>query len=298
MHAYIFPTTPAAGRQAILGRWSIDGTAGYALGIDASGRLEFWVGDGRAADAVTAEAAAVVPRIWYFVAASFDPASGIATIHQEPVINRYNSLLSKVVPYDYRSHVSQSLRVRPANGADTPFLIGGAIDRNPARGAFVSQCYSGKIDRCGVQGRAARPRRARRSCAPAGRRRPGRDRLLGHDAGYTERGIGDEVRDTGAAWRCMPMGVNRPVRGQTGWNWNGRNDCFRLAPDEFGGIEFHDDALTDCRWEPTLSLHDPGRSAKRRLCDQADGGRRHRACGGIRALLRAAGRSRARRSAS
>src|SRR5262249_23697258 len=67
---------------------------------------------------------------------------------------------------------------------------------------------------------------------------------------------GDEVRDTGPHG-LHAMGVNRPVRCRTGWNWNGRNDCFRLAPEEFGGIEFHNDALTDCRWEPTLSLTIP-----------------------------------------
>ena len=52
-------------------------------------------------------------------------------------------------------------------------------------------------------------------------------------------------------------GYNRPVRAQTGWNWSGRNDCFRLAPQEFGGIEFHADALIDCGWEPTLTLTVP-----------------------------------------
>ncbi len=69
--------------------------------------------------------------------------------------------------------------------------------------------------------------------------------------GYTDRGIGDTVIDTGPH-HLHAEGVNCPVRAQTGWNWSGRNDCFRLAPQEYGGIEFHDDALTDCRWEPSL----------------------------------------------
>ena len=103
LHAYIFPTLPGAGRQVLLGRWSVDATSGFALGINPSGRLEFWVGDGTGADAVAAEVK-LIPRLWYFVAASYDPASGVATIYQEAVINRYNSLLSKVVPYDYQSH--------------------------------------------------------------------------------------------------------------------------------------------------------------------------------------------------
>jgi hypothetical protein len=49
-------------------------------------------------------------------------------------------------------------------------------------------------------------------------------------------------------------GYNRPVRAQTGFNWTGRDDCFRLAPEQYGGIEFHDDAIIDCKWESTRRL--------------------------------------------
>jgi N,N-dimethylformamidase len=255
LHAYIFPTLPEAGRQVLLGRWLADGTAGFGLGINPSGQLEFWVGDGTATDAVTAEVK-LIARVWYFVAASYDPANGRATLYQEPVINRYNSLLSKVVPYDYRSHVSETLRVRPTPPAEAGFVIGAATERNPARGTFYSQCYSGKIDRCGVQG-AALDRAGLDALRDGGT--PEAGRVLAYwdtAAGYTDRGIGDTVVDTGPS-KLHAQGYNRPVRGQTGWNWSGRNDCFRLAPQEFGGIEFHADALIDCRWEPTLSMTIP-----------------------------------------
>jgi N,N-dimethylformamidase len=252
LHAFVFPTLPGHGRQAILGRWSIDETRGYALGIDAEGRLEFWVGDGTMADAVAAEVK-LVAQLWYFVAVSVDPAAGTATLYQEPVIGRYNSLLSKIVPLDGRSHVRQGLRVLPAHPAEGAFLIGGASDRTPGRGAFVGQCFSGKIDRCGVHGAALS--RAELDAIRDGAPPPASGQLAYWDttAGYTDRGIGDRVVDVGP-YRLHAEGVNRPVRGQTGWNWNGRNDCFRLAPHEFGGVEFHSDALTDCCWEPTLSL--------------------------------------------
>ena len=253
LHAYIQPTLPDSGRQSILGRWSVDGIRGYGLGINPDGKLEFWVGDGHAADSVSAEIG-LVARVWYFVAVSYDPASGVATLYQEAVLNRYNSLLSKVVPFDYRSHVSETLRVRPL-AAETGFLIGGASERNP-RWAFVSQCFSGKIDRCGVQSGALD--RAALDALRDGGRMPSSGVLAYWDttAGYGETGIGDVVIDTGPNG-LHGEGVNRPVRGQTGWNWNGRNDCFRLAPGEFGGIEFHNDALTDCQWQPTLSLTIP-----------------------------------------
>jgi N,N-dimethylformamidase len=233
----------------------VDATSGYALGINALGRLEFWVGDGSAADAVAAEVP-LIARTWYFVAATYDPESRVATLYQEPVINRYNSILSKIVPYDYRSHVRETLSVRPTLGPDTQFLIGGANDRNPARGLFVSACYSGKIDRCGVHSGVLG--RAELDSIRTGGAPPESGLLAYWDTtiGYTDSGIGDEVRDTGPH-ALHAVGVNRPVRCLTGWNWNGRNDCFRIAPNEYGGIEFHNDALTDCRWEPTLSVAIP-----------------------------------------
>jgi N,N-dimethylformamidase len=250
LHAFVFPTLPEGGRQVILGRWSIHATSGYALGIDTSGRLEFWVGDGAASDAVVAEAP-LVRQVWYFVAVSYDPATRVATLYQEPVINRYNCLLSKIVPLDYRSHVSQALRARPVVAPDIAFLIGGAIDENPARGAFVGQCYSGKIDRCGVHAGALSRTDLDGVRAGAPPPLPGQLAYWDTSAGYTDDGIGDRVVDTGPHG-LHAEGVNRPVRGQTGWNWNGRNDCFRLNPAEFGGVEFHNDALIDCQWEPTL----------------------------------------------
>jgi N,N-dimethylformamidase len=70
--------------------------------------------------------------------------------------------------------------------------------------------------------------------------------------GYMDTGIGDQVIDTGPN-ELHGYGINRPVRAMTGYNWNGRDDCFRLAPEQYGGIHFHDDALVDCQWEPTLT---------------------------------------------
>ena len=237
-----------------MGRWDQTTQRGAALGIDGQGRLAFWCGDGEHVDEVAAEAP-LVQQIWYFVAATFDPASGRATVHQVPVINRYNSLLSKIVPMDGRSHVQMALRAKPAECVGG-FLVAGAHEHNPARGAFVSQLFNGKIDRPGVlQGTASRDII---DALSRGERAPQDATLAFWDtaAGYTDRGIGDEVIDAGPHG-LHAMGFNRPVRGQTGWNWNGRDDCFRLNPAGYGGIEFHDDAITDCRWQPTFEIELP-----------------------------------------
>ena len=62
----------------------------------------------------------------------------------------------------------------------------------------------------------------------------------------------------------------------TGWNWNGKDDCFRIDPSQFGGIEFHPDAVTDCGWEATNRMTDTDRSQKRHLCDTVAGRTRYR----------------------
>lgn len=249
--AYIWPTVPDRGRQTILGRWSIADDKGYALGINDNGELEFWVGDGDKIDSLHGE----VPlrhKQWYLVAISHDPA-GKSVLFQEPVESRYGNLLSKVVPLDMRSHVAEPLRIQAAD-AGKGFLWGGAHDHNEGRGDFVGQLYNGKIDRCGIIGRALSREEldALRSDGPPS------DSIAHWDttAGYTDRGIGDEITDLGPNG-LHALGQNRPVRAMTGYNWNGRDDCFRLDFSQFGGVWFHDDAMIDCGWEATFSMTVP-----------------------------------------
>jgi N,N-dimethylformamidase len=254
--AFIYPGLSKAGmRQCLLGRWDNDKNYGYSLGVNQQGHLEFWVGQGNEVDYVQAEVP-LQAQHWYFVAATLDAASGRATVHQFSVTNRYNGLLSKVAPIDYRSHVSESFRFRQKHLPDTPFLIAGSRDFHETRGHFVSQTYSGKIDRPAIYGRAlAREELDRLGAGGA----PPSEGLLAYwdtTAGYTDTGIGDLVVDTGPN-KLHAKGYNRPIRGQTGWNWSGRNDCFRLAPHEYGGVEFHHDQMIDCNWAPTRSVQLP-----------------------------------------
>jgi N,N-dimethylformamidase beta subunit-like protein len=217
-----------------------------------AGLLESGYGDGAEVDYVDGE----VPLLkgnWYFVAASYDARTGVATLYQESAANRYNSLLGKVAGIDFRSHVRETLRFKPLNPVDVPFLIAGARDFHTLRGPFVTQCLNGKLDRPAVFARVLSRREL------DGFRMTGRapvDRLAAYwdtSQGYTDTGIGDEVIDTGP-YRLHARGYNRPVRAQTGFNWSGRDDCFRLAPEQYGGIEFHDDAIIDCNWERTKQL--------------------------------------------
>ena len=256
LYAFVFPTRPGGSRQAILSKWDIMSGKGYGIGINSAGCLEFWAGAGAVIDHVSAEVP-LRPRAWYFVAASFDASTRQARLYQIGVVNRYNSLLGPVAPIDYDSRVVETLRLVPLDpGPAAPFLWAGASEENDRRGRFVGMLYSGKIDRAGVAGRALP---AETIEALARGELPPPDAVIAHwdtTAGYTDAGIGDAIVDIGPHG-LHAQGINRPVRGMTGWNWAGRADSFRLDPKQYGGISFHDDALTDCRWSPSLTLKIP-----------------------------------------
>ncbi|SPJ28975.1 N,N-dimethylformamidase beta subunit family domain-containing protein [Falsiruegeria mediterranea] len=250
--AFIWPSMPQGRRSVILSRWSVNDSRGYALGITPEGKLEFWVGDGKEVDQVTADAP-LVPKVWVLACASFDPATGEARLRQIDVQNAWNSHIGPVTPYDHNAHVVETLRCKPER-ADAPFLIAGAHEENPERGTFVSLHFNGKLDRSGLIGRALS---ANEMAALASDEAP-HDPVAYWDttAGYTDTGIGNVIQDTGPRG-LHAVGVNRPVRAMTGWNWQGRDDSFRLNPAQYGGVAYHDDALTDCGWTPTLKWTPP-----------------------------------------
>ena len=253
LHAYVFPTTPTKGRQVILGRFSLTETAGYALGINGEGRLTFWVGDGSDTDEITSQVP-LMHHTWYFVSASYDPRSGKALLHQEAVVGPYNGRLGKVAPFDHRSSVAQKLRIKPKS-ATTPFMWGAAANAAPIRGAYKDFVYNGKIDRSGVFDRALTLDEMK--AVHAGQQlSPGPLTFWDTAEGYGPDGIDDIVRDTTSSG-LNGRGVQRPVRAMTGYNWSGKHDDWRVAPEEYGAIAFHDDAVVDCEWEPTVTWSVP-----------------------------------------
>jgi N,N-dimethylformamidase len=252
LHAFVWPSMPGGARQVIMGAWSVSSSKGYGLGINPEGKLEFWVGDGDLVDQVTADVP-LIPKVWMLVTASFDPATGRANLRQISVQNGWNSHIGPVTPFDANSNITEVLRVRPSR-SDGDFLIAAAHERNPERGDFAAIIFNGKLDRPGMVGRIlqdAEITALSRGNAPS-------EPLAYWDTshGYTDRGIGPDITDTGPH-TLHACGVNRPIRGMTGWNWRGRDDSFRLNPGQYGGIAFHDDALTDCGWDTNVTWTPP-----------------------------------------
>lgn len=248
LHAFIQPTFLKT-EQTILGRGSSSEPGAHALGISAEGCLRLSIGD-----AVLQLERPLLEHVWYFVAATYDRTTGAATLVQRAVVNRYNSLLSRIVPFDYDAVATRQFPAGLSLSGRADVLIGGSVA--PAHPERVDRLYCGKIDRPGIAVRALGETELDRLMAGEA---PPADALgcfWDTSLGYTDRGIGDLVVDAGPL-ALHAHGYNRPVRGQTGWNWQGHADSFRLAPEQYGGIEFHADALTDCRWKPSVSLTIP-----------------------------------------
>ena len=243
LHAFIWPTTPSNGRQGLVTRWSENG--GAALAINNNGCLALWIGDGKD----TAELSADAPlqsHVWYFVAASFDAPSGVMSIRQEAVINAYNSRVSRVVPRDDTLRQVSTTSVRAA-APEVQLLLAGYHDESQVVGL-----YNGKIDRAGIHARVMSDLELD-SIRDGGS--PPQDGMLCYwdtTAGYTDNGVGDRLLDLGPN-AMHGQGYNRPVRAMTGYNWAGRDDCFRLSPEQFGGIYYNADAIIDCKWQPSFT---------------------------------------------
>lgn len=249
VHAFVWATTPAKGRQGLVAQFDAASRRGYALGINAAGCLSFWAGDGQAVHEVAGQRA-LAPRLWYFIAAAYDAERGTVELYQEAVVNAYNSHLSPLLALDDGTRVAGVLALTP-QAAGSDLLLGGYHDDQPGHGRCVVGLFNGKIDRPGLQAGAlglAELARLREGRAPQA---AGTIAYWDTAAGYTDNGIGDCVVDVGPR-SLHGQGYNRPVRAMTGYNWRGKDDCFRLAPEQYGGIYFNDDAIIDCRWQPTL----------------------------------------------
>ncbi|MBV9521741.1 MAG: LamG domain-containing protein, partial [Alphaproteobacteria bacterium] len=234
--AYIWPTTPRKGVQALLGNWA-DGR-GYALAIDAAGSIALRLGDG----AQTAETATITPlleRHWYLVAASFDAASGEAWVAQRPLLSYARD--------DTSAERAAALKLAPARGG--PFRIA-AWSENGDAGAL----YNGKIDSPIVLNRAMSAAERSALLANAEPPRPEADIVAAWD--FAKEIPTTRIIDISPHERDGST-VNLPTRAMKGWNWDGSEYAWMHKPEHYGAIHFHDDDLYDCAWETDFSWSVP-----------------------------------------
>jgi N,N-dimethylformamidase len=184
------------------------------------------------------------PWCWYSVAAVSDGA-GSDRLLSRSVANGVNSLLSPAVPIGGEASTQASVSAGPGD-AGTAFAIGGLC--RDAGSGWVDSHFNGKVDRPAVWARALAD--AELEALTAGGEPPQDGLVAAWD--FSEGIPTDRAADRG------PHGlhgtcVNFPARGMTGWNWEGVEEVWRHAPEQYGAIHFHEDDLEDCRWETDIA---------------------------------------------
>lgn len=252
LHAFILPTKTAHGEQTVMGRWS-DRPAGSVLLVD-SGCLTLWIESRGKRHAVRLDSP-LMQGNWYSVVARFDARSGTATLQHHPAISSTNSRFGPVA--GVAGGATTTCKVPRGVRADVdvkiPFLITarwiGAEPMDPQIGAF----FNGKIEEPLVFNRALGDDDIATLLGDGPEDRPGV--VAQWDFALRTAAIGiaaDRVEDLGP--HALHGAVkNMPARAVAGHPWDGRETDFRVAPQQYAAIHFHDDDLEDALWEPTAT---------------------------------------------
>jgi N,N-dimethylformamidase len=244
IQAWIFPTTPAKGTQGLLAKWSPSGPAGFALVIE-DGALGLWLADADGRVARIGTSAPLHARIWYFVAAVFDAATGDVRLVQEPcrIWPLDPSVRDVTIPTDLRT-------LAPS---ETSLLMAALPGDHPAH---ANAHYNGKIDRPRLFNRALS--RAELDALKAGVSPLDLGEPLVAAWDFSREIASDHVIDASPN-ALHGTAVNLPARAMTGANWSGDESNFNRALDEYGAIHFHDDDLDDTEWDTdfTFTIPDP-----------------------------------------
>lgn len=244
--AWIFPTAPGRGGQAIMGAFGPRG-AGYGLFLDPHGRVEFRLSRSDGAVRVVSMGKSAPERLWQFVAASVDPASGSVTL-----LHRIEAGMATEIEVSTGS-VSGS---GGWQGAEFPFFIGACTVEPEGGRPPVGSYFNGKIEAPTVLGEAL----GRDSLANLANLAERRDSqllpavLAAWDFGLRP-GSTAVVDASGNARNGKT--VNMPTRGVTGHLWDGHSVGFPDRPGDYAAIHFHDDDLDDCAWPTAFTWHVP-----------------------------------------
>ena len=241
LQAMIWPTTPTAKCQAILGAWNETEQAGYVMFIDEQGALAAKVGDGQGHVETVSTATPLVARHWYQASATFDFTSGEMRVTQRPVV-AYASA------GDRSASATGSTEVRAASGGD--FLIAGWHIRTADDAHSVTGLYNGKIDSPRVFDSALNADDIVAFLTNSQHQRA----LAAWD--FSLDISGTRVTD------ISPNGhhgeaVNLPTRAMKGWNHDASEMNWVHKPSHYGAIHFHDDDVYDCGWETDVTWRVP-----------------------------------------
>ncbi len=238
VQAWIFPTTPMAGHQGLFSHWCPKTRRGFELFVARNGTLAFQMGDGSDENYLTDTGELLATRRWHLVAVTCEAATGRVILYQSTpgtVVEPGHSVVAEDTGY-----------FAPVSDSNVPFLMAALGDGNNGIGYH----FNGKIDR---------PRVTGRTLAQDEIIELARD-VMPHERESAVVAAWDFSRDIGGTRvfdasfnRLHGHTVNLPSRGVKGFNWTGREQSWRHAPEEYGAIHFHDDDHYDAGWETDFS---------------------------------------------
>lgn len=253
--AFIQARLLKGGRQAIISRWDDYAQAGWSLEID-NGKLVINFGNGVGNTNQLVSDWYIFEGAWYGVGVTYNAETRQLQLHQYAVINSTNSRFGPVVKLDSSGVTTAVVSVQPRAGLHSPLIIGGVSTLQEGEEA-VTACFNGKVDAPRIFNR---PLSAEDFIGfMKGERTLCTDALAWWDfaEGIGAQGVPSEyvfdISGNGSHGIC----VNTPYRAMTGWNWNGRADVFTQVPEQYGAIQFHADAMTDCDWPADFAYQIP-----------------------------------------
>ncbi|MCW5322904.1 N,N-dimethylformamidase [Verminephrobacter aporrectodeae subsp. tuberculatae] len=245
--AFICPTTPLKGRQAIISRCDPRTGDGLTLGIDAGGHTLLELSAAGSVHGVASRVPLLAGQ-WYFVAGSCDAASGQLSVFQIPL-----APIPTIADQDVQ-HRQCPPASAPGLGADVPLVFAATWRGQDAGRPCASDHFNGKIDRPRVVD-AALDLAALRALQGDTWSAAQKARLLG----AWDFSIGMETArfHDGSGAGLDGRFVNMPTRAVTGHNFSGEVHCWREQPAQWSAVHFHDDDLHDAGWQVDLAYQVP-----------------------------------------
>ena len=256
LQCWIWPTMPVTdptywkhGEQTILARERAG--RGFALCLDAQGRLSFRINDG-----VLTAPDPLRDHAWHFVAVTYDAETGEARLYHEPELS---------YAVDPAPIMLSTTFTAPAGTGRLPLVIAarGATGQDPRfpEGVRGTAFFNGKIEAPTLCSRALSRFEIERM--KQGAPTASSERRFGGPTGALatsiigcwnfSRGIDTMTIHDEGPFGMQGVLVNGPTRALTGHNWSGTVFDWTRAPEQYGAIHFHDDDLDDARWDADFS---------------------------------------------
>lgn len=236
------PTMPDKDEQTAMALGADDGSS-FEL-LLRNGRLSLVVAERNGLAREIRLARPISLHTWYFVAASYDAGSEMATVVLEPVSSTAADLAEGVT-----GRLSSLGRTsQPPAG-----VITFAARLRDADGPAASALYNGKLESPRLFERELDDEEI--AYLQAGGDPTGVPGLVG--AWDFSQGIESTRVVDRSVWGLDGVTVQRPARAMTGHNWDGSESSWRHAPEQYGAIHFHDDDLDDAGWQPSVKWRVP-----------------------------------------